>query len=117
MVPGDSTMKKALKFWTRRNIILFGLPVFFMVSEITTVYVYVDPAPPKRFVISTGEEDGNYYQFAKGYAEQVKKDGGIDLKILESEGALDNLERLGDPKSDVDVAFVQDGIGSRKANP
>ena len=35
---------------------------------------------------------------------------GVTLTILKSEGSLENLERLEDPKFKVDVGFVQDGV-------
>ncbi|MGZ6480227.1 MAG: TAXI family TRAP transporter solute-binding subunit [Bdellovibrionales bacterium] len=107
---------KKIKFWTGRNLAIFGLPLALILTAITAVYIYVDPAPPKKFVISTGEDDGNYHHFAKQYAEIIK-DEGITLVAKESEGSVDNLTALGDPKSGVDAAFVQDGLGSRKLNP
>ncbi|MBI3544917.1 MAG: ABC transporter substrate-binding protein [Deltaproteobacteria bacterium] len=79
-------------------------------------YQYVDPAPPKRFVISTGDGEGDYDVFAKRYREIIKEEG-VELVIRRSEGATENLERLNDPKSDVDVAFVQDGLGSAQKSP
>jgi TRAP-type uncharacterized transport system substrate-binding protein len=35
---------------------------------------------------------------------------GVKLKILPSEGSLENLQRLDDPSFHVDVGFVQGGI-------
>ena len=37
---------------------------------------------------------------------------GVTLKIVPSQGSLDNLKRLSDPKFKVDVGFVQGGIAN-----
>ncbi len=79
-------------------------------------YHYIDPAPPKHIVISAGDPAGNYYAAAKQYQELIKPEG-IDLEILTSKGAWENLHRMEDPKSGVDIGFVQDGLGSRQKFP
>jgi TRAP transporter TAXI family solute receptor len=105
-----------MKFWTKQNILMFGPPLAVVVLAITTIYLYVDPAPPKQLVIATGEEGGNYYQYAKEYQKLIEAEG-IHLKIRATNGAWDNLKQLNDPISDVDVGFVQDGLGSREKSP
>jgi TRAP-type uncharacterized transport system substrate-binding protein len=71
---------------------------------------FVDPAPPKALVIATGSPGGAY----TGYAERYKKvlaEAGLKVTIRHTAGAGENLGLLNDPKSGVDVAFVQGGIG------
>ena len=46
-------------------------------------YKYVDPAPPKHFVISTGDGEGDYQAFANLYKDFIKENG-IDLEIRPS---------------------------------
>src|SRR5205807_1830486 len=77
------------------------------------IRVYVNPAPPDEFVISTGNGEGDYDSYAKEYADILKRDG-INLVVRRSSGARENLERLANTKSDVDVAFVQDGLDIKK---
>jgi TRAP transporter TAXI family solute receptor len=95
---------------------IFGLPIFVIVAAITVVYLYVDPAPPNTLVIATGETGGNYFEYAKEYQKLIEAEG-VKLKIQPSNGAWDNLKQLDDPHSGVDIAFVQDGLGSRQKNP
>jgi len=77
-------------------------------------YQFVEPAPPKKIVISTGSESGAYYQFAQRYATILAKNG-ITLEVRSSAGSLENLERL---KSDeVQVGFVQGGVVPPKEDP
>jgi TRAP-type uncharacterized transport system substrate-binding protein len=53
-------------------------------------YQFVEPAPPKTIVITTGGESGAYYQFAKRYAAILAKNG-ITLEVKTSAGSLENL--------------------------
>src|SRR4051812_29034722 len=86
--------------------------VIILLIAICIAYKYVDPAPPNRIVISTSEGEGDYLDYAKQYKEIIEK-SGVKLDIRESNGARENLKRLKDPKSDVDVAFVQDGLETK----
>jgi len=77
-------------------------------------YQFVQPAPPKRIVITTGGESGAYYQFAQRYAAILARDG-IALEVRASAGSLENLDRL---KADEgQVGFVQGGVMPPKEDP
>lgn len=70
-------------------------------------YQFVEPAPPRHIVITTGSESGAYHQFAQRYATILARHG-ITLEVKASAGSLDNLARL---KEDVaQVGFVQGGV-------
>jgi TRAP transporter TAXI family solute receptor len=97
----------ALTFWPAFCLLLIAIFV---------AYRYVNPAPPKHLVISAGNGEGDYLDFAKQYQELLKDDG-ITLEIRTSAGGLDNLKKLDDPSSDVEVGFVQDGLGSAEKSP
>jgi len=77
-------------------------------------YQFVEPAPPKRIVISTGSESGAYYQFAQRYASILARDG-ITLEVRSSAGSLQNIERL--KSGEVQVGFVQGGVVPPRADP
>ena len=79
-------------------------------------YKYINPAPPNHLVISTGDHEGDYESYAKLYKDILKEDG-ITLEIRPSTGAMENYQRLKDEKSDVDVGFIQDGLGSTDEAP
>jgi TRAP transporter TAXI family solute receptor len=74
---------------------------------------YVNPQPPDHIVISTGDGEGDYQAYAEAYRDIIKQDG-IKLVIRPSTGARENLRLLTDPKSDIDVAFVQDGLEAKE---
>jgi len=108
-------LKALLKTLTSRNTRDFLLAVsptlIVVISVLVLAHKYVDPAPPRKIVISTGDEEGDYQEYAKLYKDFLKENG-IELIIKSSTGPLENLRRLRDEKSDVEVAFMQDGLGS-----
>ena len=77
-------------------------------------YQFVEPAPPKRIVITTGGEAGAYYQFAQRYAAILAKNG-ITLEVKSSAGSLENLDRL--KADEAQVGFVQGGVMPPKEDP
>jgi TRAP-type uncharacterized transport system substrate-binding protein len=66
------------------------------------------PGPPRTIVMTAGGEGGAYLAFAERYRELLAREG-IRLRVLPSNGSLENLERLKDPDSRVDIGFVQGG--------
>jgi TRAP-type uncharacterized transport system substrate-binding protein len=72
---------------------------------------YVHPAPPSAITLAAGPKDSSFDRFAQRYAKILARQG-VTLKVLPTEGALDNLKRLADPKVDVDVGFVQGGLAT-----
>ena len=77
-------------------------------------YQFVEPAPPKRIVITTGSDSGAYYQFAQRYATILARDG-VTLEVRSSAGSLQNLERL--KADEAQVGFVQGGVIEPKNDP
>jgi uncharacterized protein len=83
------------------SIILICLALF-------VAYEFIDPAPPRKIVIATGNNDLNYNAFAAIYGVFLKQEG-ITLETRSTSGDKENLRLLKDPESDVDIAFIQDG--------
>ena len=75
----------------------------------TAVVIFVESAPPGSITITSGPADSIFHTNATRYAAILAR-YGVKLKILTSQGALENLERLSDPKSGVDIGFVLGGI-------
>jgi TRAP-type uncharacterized transport system substrate-binding protein len=69
----------------------------------------IQPAPPNVLTISAGPPGSSFWNAAQRYKAILARNG-ITLKVLPSAGSLQNLERLSDPKVDVDVGFVQSGV-------
>jgi len=87
---------------TLPSVLLICLALFF-------AYKFIDPAPPRKIVIATGESDLNYNAFAAIYGVYLQKEG-ITLTLRKTSGDTENLRLLKDPESDVDISFIQDGV-------
>jgi len=72
---------------------------------------FLHAAPPRRIVLASGPEFGVYHNFAQRYAEFLHREG-VAVEERMTAGAAENLRLLLDPKSGVDVAFMQGGIAS-----
>jgi uncharacterized protein len=96
------------KFSLRDFIVTAGPPVIVVLALCFIAYRLIDPAPPKHVTISTGQENSAYEEFAKKYAAALAEQG-IQLSLKPSQGSYENLQRLNDPQSGVDIAFVQSG--------
>lgn len=86
-----------------------------VVAAFWFTFKFVQPAPPRIVVMSTGVQGGAYHAFALRYQAILARDG-VKLELRPSSGAVENLARLRDPKSDVSIALVQGGVG-RAADP
>jgi len=96
------------RFSLRDLIVTAGPAVFVIALLCLLAYWLVDPTPPSHVTISTGQENSAYEAFAKRYAQALAKQH-IRVELKPSLGSFDNLQRLIDPKSGVDIAFVQSG--------
>jgi TRAP-type uncharacterized transport system substrate-binding protein len=70
---------------------------------------YLRPAPPNTLTIASGTPGSRLNLSALQY-QKILKRSGITLKVLTTEGSLDNLDRLRSSNSGVDIALVQSGI-------
>ncbi len=70
---------------------------------------FVRPAPPHSLTISSGPKGSTFETVAYQY-QKILARNHIDLKVVNSEGSLQNLDRLCDAHSGVDIALVQSGI-------
>jgi TRAP-type uncharacterized transport system substrate-binding protein len=72
--------------------------------------------PSHSVMMATGPEGSAYYEFGARYRE-VLRQAGIDIRVIRTEGGVENLARLRDPASGVDVAFLESGLTSREQSP
>jgi len=111
MISAGPRMPKILKFTQfslRDFLIAAGPAVIALVVTCLLAYWLIDPAPPKQVTLSTGQENSAYEAFGKKYAEVLAKTG-IRVVLVPSPGSQENLQRLKNPDSGVDIAFVQSG--------
>jgi len=90
-----------------RDLLVAVAPTAVLVAIACAVaYFIVDPEPPRRVVLATGQDNSAYEEFGRKYAAVLARDG-IRVELRRSLGSADNLQRLKDGQ--VDIAFVQSG--------
>ena len=95
---------------TRRDRVL-GIALFVVAALLVGAMVaaFWRPGPPSRVVMSSGADGGAYDAFARRYRDILAR-SGVELVLLPSDGAFENLERLRKRESGVTVALVQGGL-------
>lgn len=101
--------------WARLNA-LFGRGMVISVGSIiavciaasAAVFFFLDTAAPRSLTISGGPPGSTFHRTAEKYQKILAREG-VTLKILPSDGSPENLRRLADPKSGVDIGFVLGG--------
>ncbi|HEU5297374.1 MAG TPA: TAXI family TRAP transporter solute-binding subunit [Burkholderiaceae bacterium] len=74
---------------------------------------FFDAAAPSELTIASGPDGSSFRRTAEQYQKILAREG-VTLRILPSEGSRDNLARLSDPKTKIDVGFVLGGEASSK---
>lgn len=104
LFPGDHSHAA----W-RDHTLPYVIVAAFVVLMVTLIVWVVDPAPPKTITMSAGPHDSSFLVAADQY-KKILAQNGITLNVLESDGSVQNLRRLLDPKQHVDLALVQGGV-------
>jgi TRAP transporter TAXI family solute receptor len=94
-----------------RDALAVGIPTLaLLVAGFWYAAQFIQPAPPNRVVIATGGEGGAYQRFAALYKPLIERNG---IRFIErtSAGAVENLALLRSADEELDVAFVQGGLG------
>jgi TRAP-type uncharacterized transport system substrate-binding protein len=105
------SMPKIFNFtqFSLRDLFVTAGPATLIIALICFIaYWLIDPSPPSHVTISTGQENGAYEEFGKKYARALKQQH-ITVTLKRSLGSQENLQRLNDPQSGVDIAFVHSG--------
>ncbi|MDN0085672.1 TAXI family TRAP transporter solute-binding subunit [Crenobacter sp. SG2305] len=83
-------------------ILAVGLSTAFM------VLLFINSTAPTTITITSGPKGSVFQNTAEKYKKILAREG-VKVKILQSEGSIDNLKKLSDPKVAVDVGFVLGG--------
>jgi NMT1 family protein len=95
----------------RDVVVTYGPFVLLLIAAFWLALHFVRPAPPSTIIMTAGAHDSMFEVYAGRYAKILARQG-VTLKILPSQGSLENLKRLSDPQFNVDVGFVQGGIAN-----
>ena len=95
-----------------RSILLFMLAMLAIIFAIcVAVFTFFNSAAPNKLTIASGPEGSIFQKNAEKYRDILARDG-VKLTIVSTSGSTDNLHRLLDPKSRVDIGFVQGGFAA-----
>jgi TRAP-type uncharacterized transport system substrate-binding protein len=96
--------------------IILGLTLLIIGSVSWVVFKFLGPMPPRVVLMTTGPEGSAYHEFGLRYQTILAREG-IEVRLLPSAGAVENLERLLASSSGVDFGFLQGGITSKDESP
>jgi TRAP-type uncharacterized transport system substrate-binding protein len=74
------------------------------------------PFPPTTIAMATGPEGSASDEVGARYREILRR-GGLELRVVRTEGGVENLARLRDRRSGVVVAFLESGLTNREESP
>ncbi|MFK7993286.1 MAG: TAXI family TRAP transporter solute-binding subunit [Granulosicoccus sp.] len=107
--------KKPAWFRTlKESGLVYGLGAVIVAAATWFTYQFVEPAPPRTLSIATGSAEGAYRDFGRQLKLSLAEND-VELRIIETDGSVDNLDRLS--KGLVDVAFMQSGLANAQAYP
>jgi TRAP transporter TAXI family solute receptor len=95
-----------------------GIAALIVTAAVTlwVLFAALRPLPGRDVTIATGPPGSVYAQSAERYRKILARDG-VRLRLVPTKGAVENLELLRDPRSRVEVAFLQAGITSQQESP
>jgi TRAP-type uncharacterized transport system substrate-binding protein len=95
-------------FGVNRSVAIAALSAVVLLL-IGAVCYFIKSAPPTTIVITSGPEGSLFQTNALKYVGALARHG-VKVKVLDSEGSMENLQRLSDPSFRVDVGFVLGGM-------
>ncbi len=101
--------RKKFSDLSRRDLLVTIVSAILLTVAVFAVALrFVEPAPPDTIVMSTGAIDSGYHMFAERYKEILARDG-VKLELRPSAGSQQNVSRLLDEQSGIEVGFLQAG--------
>ncbi|UCH46525.1 MAG: C4-dicarboxylate ABC transporter substrate-binding protein [Betaproteobacteria bacterium] len=83
---------------------------------IVVTFTLTRPLPPKTVIMATGPQGGAYDTVGQRYREFFARHR-ITLELKATNGSVDNIGLLKDPRSGVSVTLAQNGITNRTESP
>lgn len=99
----------------RRRAGWAGVGTLIVVGVLSGIQWWIEPIPPRRLVMTTGAPGGIYAAIGERYREVLAREG-IHVDLRPSSGSVENLRRLQDRSTPVEVGLVQGGIAGREAS-
>jgi TRAP-type uncharacterized transport system substrate-binding protein len=101
-------LAKLTALFGRGMVVSMGVVVLIGLVTSAAIFLFINSAAPSTITITSGPAGSSFQNNAEKYKTILARDG-VTLKILPSEGSVDNLKKLSNPKVAVDVGFVLGG--------
>lgn len=101
---------------SRRQFVVMAIVVLSITAAAWLALDHLLPPPPKTITIAAGSKGGAYEFYAHKYREVLAR-YRVTVEVRSTEGTVENLRLLEDPKSRVDVGFVQGGVSNAARAP
>src|SRR6266446_7509064 len=101
-------------FWKPLVIVIPSAAI--VVAVLYMTYRFIDPIPPRHFVIAAGMAGSGYDNFARQYARILARDG-VELEVRNAAGAVEDLNLLRDGASGVQAALTALGFRAGSSSP
>jgi len=98
----------------KHQLKIYGPAALLVIAAFFIAFQFIKPAPPDRVVMATGDVDGAYHHFARGYAEILAREG-VTLELRPTAGSVENVELL--RAGEVSLAMVQGGVEEPGSEP
>src|SRR5215212_194827 len=82
-----------------------------ILTVVAAALIMLRTMPPRSIVMATGPQGGAYQEIGKRY-QAILARAGVQLQLVSTDGALQNLALLRDLNSSVDIALIQGGTTS-----
>ena len=100
-----------------RDLLFVAVPTILVVALAVGVAIKAARfAPPKTIYFTSGPPGSGYRNQAEKYQKILARDG-VKMEIIPSKGALDNLDKLANQATRIDVGFVQGGLAEGRELP
>jgi TRAP transporter TAXI family solute receptor len=98
----------------RSRFTLWTLAVVLTIAVVWASLSVMDPFPPRRIVVATGQPDGTYDALGREYQRRLRREG-LTVELRRTAGSVENVTLL--QRGEADVAFVQGGIYQPAEDP
>ena len=102
------TLAKLNALFGRGQVVSMSVILLTGLVMVLAILMFMNSSTPNTITIASGPNGSSFKNNAEKYKQILAREG-VTLKILPSEGSMDNFKKLSDPKIAVDVGFVLGG--------
>jgi TRAP transporter TAXI family solute receptor len=95
--------------YTRKHLFIVLATALCIVGIVWLAFGIFFPAPPTKIAIAGSFKGGHFESLALRYKDLLAQ-AHVEVDVRTTAGSVDNLKLLNDPRSGVQIAFMQEGI-------